>query len=287
MHTYDATIAIVTKDRKDELRRCLGSCVEQSGRIEILVIDDGSKDDTSAFVTQTYPQVRLITHRDACGLVLRRNEAVSTASAPVVYHIDDDAWFAHPNIVAQSLSAFTDPDVGAIAINFVNLHEGGKEYFRYVPERPNVGCFVGTAHAVRRDVFLGLGGYRAEIVRQGEEIDFCLRLFLIGKTVQVPRTTGQIMHHHSAMRSSSQIRRYALRNRAVYAYRYGPRWWGVLFLGYQLMRHLAAYGNANNVRDFFSGANSALRDIWSKDFERVPVPITRLWRFYTLVRSSR
>ena len=45
-----ATVLITTKNRCDELRNALRSVVSQSMPVEILVIDDGSSDDTPAML---------------------------------------------------------------------------------------------------------------------------------------------------------------------------------------------------------------------------------------------
>jgi len=48
----NASIVIVTKDRKDQLRRALGSAIQQDGPIEVMVLDDGSSDGTVAWLAK-------------------------------------------------------------------------------------------------------------------------------------------------------------------------------------------------------------------------------------------
>jgi len=43
---------IVTKDRKDQLCRGLGSAIQQDGPIEVMVLDDGSSDGTVAWLAK-------------------------------------------------------------------------------------------------------------------------------------------------------------------------------------------------------------------------------------------
>ncbi len=59
--------------------------------------------------------------------------------------------------------------------------------------------FIGTAHALRRDIFLKLGGYRDHLVHQGEESDFCIRMLDAGYLVRLGRS-DPINHWESPKR---------------------------------------------------------------------------------------
>jgi hypothetical protein len=100
------------------------------------------------------------------------------ALGDVVFSLDDDAVFSSPLVVEQTLRDFSHPRIGAVAIPYIEPHKANKEMQR-APTREDVwitASYIGTAHAVRRDVFLALGGYREHLVHQGEEGDFCLRM---------------------------------------------------------------------------------------------------------------
>lgn len=60
--------------------------------------------------------------------------------------------------------------------------------------------FRGTSYALKRDVFLRLGGYREQIIHQGEESDFCIRLLDRGFIARLG-FGDMIIHHefHSAI----------------------------------------------------------------------------------------
>ena len=60
MAPYEATIVIVTKNRKEELRDAVLSALNQVGRLEILVIDDGSTDGTSEMIRAEFPTVTAV-----------------------------------------------------------------------------------------------------------------------------------------------------------------------------------------------------------------------------------
>ena len=95
-----------------------------------------------------------------------------------IFSIDDDAVFTTGNVVEQTLTEFDHPRVGAVAIPVCHVGPGADEVQR-APDDKGVWCqqqYIGTAHAVRRDLFLTLGGYRAHYFRQGEERDLTVRL---------------------------------------------------------------------------------------------------------------
>jgi glycosyltransferase involved in cell wall biosynthesis len=56
-NTFGASVVISTKNRKDELRNAITSCLSQSVPVEVVVFDDGSENGTSEVVRQDFPQV--------------------------------------------------------------------------------------------------------------------------------------------------------------------------------------------------------------------------------------
>ena len=104
----------------------------------------------------------------------------------MIISIDDDATFSSPWVVEQTIAAFDHPRVAAVAIPYIEPHKGERVF----QSAPKGGIWVtdvfrGTAHAVRREVFIGLGGYREQLVHQGEELDFCIRLLEHGFVVRL------------------------------------------------------------------------------------------------------
>jgi glycosyltransferase involved in cell wall biosynthesis len=129
-------------------------------------------------VTTGSPVLRLIRHEVSAGYIVRRNEGARLAKGDVIFSLDDDAVFSSPFVVEQTLRDFSHPRIGAVAIPYIEPHKANKEMQR-APTREDIwitASYIGTAHAVRRNVFLALGGYREHLVHQGEEGDFCLRM---------------------------------------------------------------------------------------------------------------
>lgn len=90
------TIVIPTRDRSSLLcRRALPSALAQEGvSVEILVVDDGSRDDTArAIAQQRDPRVRLIRQAAPAGASAARNAGLAQArGAWLAFLDDDDLW---------------------------------------------------------------------------------------------------------------------------------------------------------------------------------------------------
>lgn len=81
--------------------------------------------------------------------------------------------------------------------------------------------YVGTAHALRREPFLKLGGYREILVHQGEEEDYCIRMLQYGR-ITVAGHTDPIHHFESPRRSFERMDYYGARNKVLYAWHNVP-----------------------------------------------------------------
>jgi GT2 family glycosyltransferase len=84
------TVAICTRDRPEDLRRCLQALTRlpDDGQ-EILVVDSCSRSDEPRAVVADFPQVRYL-REPYPGLNRARNRALKEASHPIIAFLDDD-----------------------------------------------------------------------------------------------------------------------------------------------------------------------------------------------------
>jgi hypothetical protein len=174
-------------------------------------------------VRTEFPQVRLDRTPVSLGCVVQRNRGTLLCSCEIVFSIDDDAEFSSPVVVEQTLDGFSHPRVAAIAIPYVEPNKSGRE-LQKAPDAKGIWVtesFRGTSYALRRKIFLQVGGYREHIVHQGEEMDLCIRLLNFGFVVRLG--FGEVVNHYeSTKRDQRRIDFYARRNDILFAWRNVP-----------------------------------------------------------------
>jgi glycosyltransferase involved in cell wall biosynthesis len=198
-----ATVMIATKNRRSDLRRAILSCLKQTAAPEVIVLDDGSTDDTSDMVRREFATVRYYRDDVSRGATAQRNRGVQLASGSIVFSIDDDAEFTSPHTVAQTLAEFASPMIGVVAIPLVNVNTSDAVLQR-APSPDGVfllDTFWGGACAMRRDVFLRVGGYREYLRLQYEEEDLAIRILDAGYLTRLGNA-DPIYHYESPVRDN-------------------------------------------------------------------------------------
>lgn len=265
------TVVITTRNRSTDLARSLASTLTQDVPMEVLVIDDGSTDGTAEMVREKFPSVRLERSEASQGYIVQRNRAAHLATGKILVSIDDDAVFTSPHTVGQTVREFSDARIGAVAIPFRNADR--EEVLQRAPDPEQIWItdrFIGTAHALRRDVFLRCGGYRDFFVHQGEEGDFCLRMLNEGFVVRLG-SADPIHHLESPRRSFDRMDFYGRRNDILFASLNVPWPWLVPHLAATTLNGLATARRVGRYRQMLLGLAHGYGDAVKLPVQRKPV----------------
>ena len=112
-HRLTATVAVCTRERPDDLVKCLDALVAlaDDGQ-ELLVVDNCPATTATREVVSRYPQVRY-TCEPKRGLDNARNHAIAEAHGEILAFIDDDA-VADPMWLRALLHGFENPAVQCV-----------------------------------------------------------------------------------------------------------------------------------------------------------------------------
>ena len=165
--------------------------------VEIIVVDDGSTDDTRAVAERARALGLVdivICHGTRCGRSPAVNAAARFATGDLLLTVDADTVF-EPTAVARLAAIFDDPRVGAscnIAISNErdSLWTGlqSVEYLMSISAGRSIldvvdaiACLSGACSMYRRDVFVRQGGLD---VGPGEDLEYSLRLRRLGYLIR-------------------------------------------------------------------------------------------------------
>lgn len=182
------SVLLATRNRREELLRALASVREQDvDDMELIVLDDASTDGTADAVSELFPEARVVRSGERMGYLRQRNLGAREARAPIFALIDDDCELDAPHTLAMGLEAFDHPRVGAVVLPLMD-HDSDKPVVRNRAPDPDhryvTDTYAGAASLLRRDAFLGLGGYRTEANR-GEDSDHARRMLQSGLVVRL------------------------------------------------------------------------------------------------------
>ena len=215
----DVTVSIVNHESRDDVLASLRALEDDATRarsLQVIVVDNASRDGSAEAFAQAFPLVELIARRTRGGYGANHNLALARADGAYVLFLNDDAVVrpgaidamaahldGHPDVAvaaptlvtsdgARQVSLWPTPTARADAIAALRLGRGRPAALD--GERPQpVGWAMGCALLVRRDAARALGGFDEGYFMYSEEIDLCVRLAKAGgATVWVP--DAEVVH---------------------------------------------------------------------------------------------
>ncbi len=178
------SVVVCTHNGAEVLPDCLAACLALDyPDLEVLVIDDGSTDNTAAVVAR-FQEVRYL-RQEHGGLSVARNHGARQATGDLIAYTDDDCqpdrdwlfWIAR---------AFHDPQTGAAGgPNLPPAPTGIQEAI--VAAAPGAPSHVLTGDlqaehlpgcnlVLRRTALEAIGGFLPQFVAAGDDVDLCWRL---------------------------------------------------------------------------------------------------------------
>ena len=158
--------------------------------LEVIVADDGSKDRTSALVSEAFaddPRVTLMTLVNG-GKAAALNRALAQASGEVVIALDADTQF-EPETIARLTRWFADPAIGAVAgdarvgnrVNLVTRWQAIEYITAQNLERRALAGFdamtvvPGAVGAWRRTALESVGGYPENTLAEDQDLTIAIQ----------------------------------------------------------------------------------------------------------------
>lgn len=207
------SILITTKNRIEDLKFTLQKInyLIEDERVETIICDDGSTDNTYNFIKKQYPKIKLLKNQKSKGLIYSRNLLLNKTTAKYAISLDDDAHFESENILNKIEKHFrNNPNCGVIACRIF----WGKQ----LPTQLNsneitqkVKGFVGCGHVWNLKAWHNIPNYPSWFVFYGEEDFAAFQLFKKGWEVNyVPSI---LVQHRVHIKSRKKAADYQLRLR--------------------------------------------------------------------------
>lgn len=202
------SVVIPTYNYGRFIAEAIGSVLEQTHQpIEIVVVDDGSTDDTANVVVSFGDKVKYVRQENA-GVCSARNRGVAESSGEFVAFLDADD-IMEPTSLEKQLEKFDAEEVGLVHCGLrlfdsetnrtIKLQlEGGEDRVAddlLLWEGP--GIAGPGAVVVRRESFNAVGGFDTRM-KVGEDWDFCYRVARMYKVAFVPEALVNYRSHAGA-----------------------------------------------------------------------------------------
>ena len=186
------SVIIVNYNGKHYLEGCIESLKASSyGNLEIILVDNGSKDGSPDFMRSGYPGIRLIDNGCNLGLAIASNVGANASEGEYLFFFNNDT-IADKEMLSKLVKA-AEADERTGVCGCTTMTYDGKEIINSgvacdiygYPFGEGAPLYVDAGIFIRRKVFYEIGGFDTKLFLYGEDRDICWRALLYGYDVKV------------------------------------------------------------------------------------------------------
>ena len=229
------SVVIANQNGKEYLARCLPSLMAQIFQdFEVIVVDNGSSDDSTAFLQENFPAVRLLQNDENRGFAGANNQGIATARGKYIVTLNNDTEVDPDWLRSLVAAADLHPDIGAFAslillddkrdvidsagLSVSLLGHGCQnrlgETATTVDSSEEVFGVCAAAAMYRKDLFDDVGLFDEDFFAYYEDVDLAWRARLRGwRSMLVPQAVVYHVHSATGGRGSHFKKRMMARNR--------------------------------------------------------------------------
>lgn len=144
MDTCEVSTVILTYNTKELIRWCLDKNLPLLRNVdsEVIVVDNGSCDDSSSDIQERYPEVKLLRTEKNLGFGGGNNLGIQAARGRYVILLNSDAYF-HPGALEKAINWLRHaPRTGALGVKLIMENGGWQPYARKFPTLVDYGLML-------------------------------------------------------------------------------------------------------------------------------------------------
>lgn len=249
----DLSIIIVNFNAIKLLRDCLESirASAPNHRLQVIVVDNASRDGSVAMVRDEFPEVQLIDNPTNAGFTRANNQGIEVAKGRHILLLNNDT-----RVLADSMGRTIDfldknPDVGAAGLKLLNqdgslqlscrrfpsfsqaLFNHNSILTQVFPNNPfsrsylmtdiqrdvvqDVDWVSGACLFIRREVIDAIGGLDERFFMYSEDVDYCFRVWKAGwRVTYIP--IGEVVHLIGQSTRKARFRTVFERHKSMYRF---------------------------------------------------------------------
>ena len=181
----EVSVIIPTYNRSDRVVRAVQSVLDQSFKdLEILVVDDGSTDDTEARLVHYGTSITYMRQSANRGVSAARNKGIENSSGTWIAFLDSDDYWLKDKLRFQMEFLRRTPDAVACQTEEIWIRRGRRVNPKKIHKKPSGEifqhslrlCLVSPSSVIlKRSVFDGIGLFD-ETLEAAEDYDLWLRI---------------------------------------------------------------------------------------------------------------
>jgi GT2 family glycosyltransferase len=272
------SIILVNYNGADVLPACLNSLAKfiPPDNCEIILVDNNSQDDSIKYVTENFPNIKLMRMSRNCGFGAGNNAGAKIAQGKFLFLLNTDVTLTN-NILPHLIDLMQKRlDVGIIGTKLLfpdqsfqlsvapaisiqgefksrNSHKlaANKEYLQRLEQEyqimQEVDIVVGASLFIRAELFDDLGGFDENFFMYFEDADLCQRVQNKGYKILYTPEVYLIHIRGYSMKKNADAMAVEYRRSQIYYYKkHRPQWESLILKVYLFVKFVYKYIKTRN-----------------------------------------